>query len=368
MVSSKIKPIIINQLQKVKESLYTGKLEIATEQGQSWRFYFRLGRLIWCQGGANEEEQWKRNLADYCPQSKQSHLELKSPDKKYDCLADLYQQKLLNKENLVALTKNLAQEIIFDIIQSSKKEDISFQESQGEIPKILLSLVELDSILKLVHKNWQAWEEAGLANYSPNLYPFVQDEKQLTPSTVEQGWLSVIDGNQTLRGLARKTNRDLLELTTAVIPLVESGVVGFSHHSLGASNNQPSQTSSSDVLIAGIDDSPAVCKQLESSLTAVGYQVMTFQNPVKAQSQLLKNPPDLILLDVMMPIVSGYELCNQLRRAPKLKDIPIIILTGKDGWVDRARAKMCGATDFLSKPVQKEKLLETINKYLSVKK
>jgi CheY-like chemotaxis protein len=95
---------------------------------------------------------------------------------------------------------------------------------------------------------------------------------------------------------------------------------------------------------------------------------MTFQNPVKAQSQLLKNPPDLILLDVMMPIVSGYELCNQLRRAPKLKDIPIIILTGKDGWVDRARAKMCGATDFLSKPVQKEKLLETINKYLSVKK
>ena len=374
MVSSKIKPTIIDKLHQVKESLYTGKLEIATEQGQSWRFYFRLGRLIWCQGGANEEEQWKRNLADYCPQSKRSHLELKSPDKKYDCLADLYQQKLLNKENLVALTKNLAQEIIFDIIQFPKKGDIYFQESQGEIPKILLSLVELDSILKLVQENWQAWEEAGLANYSPNLYPFVQDEKQLTPNTVEQGWLSIIDGNQTLRGLARTTNRDLLQLTAAVIPLVESGVVGFSHHSLGASNNKPSrrlraqQTSSSEVLIAGIDDSPAVCKQLESSLIAVGYRVMTFQNPVKAQSQLLKNPPDLILLDVMMPIVSGYELCNQLRRAPKLKDIPIIILTGKDGWVDRARAKMCGATDFLSKPVQKEKLLETINKYLSVKK
>ena len=65
-----------------------------------------------------------------------------------------------------------------------------------------------------------------------------------------------------------------------------------------------------------------------------------------------------------MPITNGYEVCEQIRKTPSLKDIPVIILTGKDGLIDRMRSKMVGATGFLGKPVQAEAVLKMIDKYL----
>jgi len=362
MIKQKVKPIIIHQLQKIKESLYTGRLEIALNQGQRWNFYFRLGRLIWCQGGVNEEERWHRLLKDYYPQLKSFNLDHETPAKKYETLAVLYQNQSLDKEKLIALITSIAQEIIFDLIQISQKEQLSYPKIVGEIPNVLLSLIQLDPILELAQRQWQIWENAGLADYSPNLYPMVQDQKQL-----EAKWQSAIDGNQTFRGIARKTDNSLLTLITTLIPSIESGAIVLSSNPNPIADH-PSQNLASKFLIAGIDDSEAICQQLKSSLTAVGYNVITFQNPTYALSNLIKNPPDLILLDLMMPIINGYELCTQMRRIPKLKEVPVIILTGKDGWIDRARAKMCGASDFLSKPVQKEMLFDTIHQYLPLEK
>ena len=66
-----------------------------------------------------------------------------------------------------------------------------------------------------------------------------------------------------------------------------------------------------------------------------------------------------------MPITNGYELCTQLRKTPSLKNVPVVILTGKDGLVDRMRAKMVGSNDFLSKPIKMPELLKVLNKHLT---
>ncbi|MEL4897544.1 response regulator [Crocosphaera sp. Alani8] len=88
------------------------------------------------------------------------------------------------------------------------------------------------------------------------------------------------------------------------------------------------------------------------------------QKPLKAIPSFLKNKPDLIFLDLVMPITNGYELCTQLRKTPSLKDVPVVILTGKDGLVDRMRAKIVGANDFLSKPVKVSEFIKVLNKHL----
>ncbi|MDR9403051.1 MAG: response regulator, partial [Halothece sp. Uz-M2-17] len=69
-------------------------------------------------------------------------------------------------------------------------------------------------------------------------------------------------------------------------------------------------------------------------------------------------------LDLIMPNTNGYEICTQLRRVSSLQEIPIIILTGKDGLIDRMRAKMVGATQYMSKPVDRSTILESVQKYL----
>jgi chemotaxis family two-component system response regulator PixG len=85
---------------------------------------------------------------------------------------------------------------------------------------------------------------------------------------------------------------------------------------------------------------------------------------MRAIATLLARKPDVIFLDLVMPNTNGYEICSQLRKLACFQDTPIVILTGNDGLVDRVRAKLVGASDFLSKPIDADIVLNTIRKHL----
>ena len=116
-----------------------------------------------------------------------------------------------------------------------------------------------------------------------------------------------------------------------------------------------------------IDDSSTVCTRMKQIITGEGSRFFGIQDPMKAIPSLLKNQPDLIFLDLMMPIVNGYELCAQIRRISQAKRIPIVILTGKDGLIDRVRSKVVGANDFIAKPVNQQQVLSILRKYALTK-
>ncbi len=118
-------------------------------------------------------------------------------------------------------------------------------------------------------------------------------------------------------------------------------------------------------LILCVDDSPQIGYILEHLLQSAGCRCIVIQDAVDAVGQILRRKPDLILLDLVMPVISGYEVCSQIRRVSAFKDTPIIILTGNDGMIDRVRAKMVGATDFMAKPIDSDKLLTTVQRYLA---
>jgi two-component system, chemotaxis family, response regulator PixG len=118
------------------------------------------------------------------------------------------------------------------------------------------------------------------------------------------------------------------------------------------------------LLIACIDDSVSVCKNLELFLNQQGYRSYGVQDPLKIMTTLIKHKPDLIFLDLLMPMANGYEICQQIRRIPSLQDVPVVILTEKDGLFDRMRAKAIGATELLSKPIAHADILRVLGKYL----
>lgn len=117
-------------------------------------------------------------------------------------------------------------------------------------------------------------------------------------------------------------------------------------------------------VIACIDDSRTVQRQLSLILQISGYEVLTFVDATAALPSLIANPPHLILLDLNLPDVDGYEVCRQLRRSPQLEGVPIIMFTAKDDPVHRIRARGVGAVDYITKPVKPQELLKRIQKFL----
>ncbi|MEW6499774.1 MAG: response regulator, partial [Cyanobacteriota bacterium] len=115
-----------------------------------------------------------------------------------------------------------------------------------------------------------------------------------------------------------------------------------------------------------IDDDLAIGKMVECILQAKGYEVTSIQNPVEALSRVFQLQPDLIVCDLAMAKLDGYEICGMLRQSTAFRQTPIIMLTGKDGFIDRVRARMVGSTDYLTKPFGENELLMLLEKYIGL--
>jgi twitching motility two-component system response regulator PilG len=116
--------------------------------------------------------------------------------------------------------------------------------------------------------------------------------------------------------------------------------------------------------IVCIDDSRAVVNAIKMYLDDNIFSVVGINDPLKALMQVIRLKPDLILLDITMPTLDGYELCSLLRKHSSLKDTPIIMVTGKKGIINRVKAKMVKASDYITKPFGKKDLLKVIFKYI----
>jgi twitching motility two-component system response regulator PilG len=116
--------------------------------------------------------------------------------------------------------------------------------------------------------------------------------------------------------------------------------------------------------IACIDDSQAVLNSIQHFLDEKIFSVVKINDPIKALMQIIRSKPDLILLDVEMPNLDGYELCSLLRRHSAFKDTPIVMVTGRTGFVDKAKAKIVRASGYLTKPFTRAELLKMVSKHL----
>ena len=116
-----------------------------------------------------------------------------------------------------------------------------------------------------------------------------------------------------------------------------------------------------------VDDEPQIHTVLGKLLNKEGYQVSSAFGAEEAFKKIEAQKPDLILLDIMMPKVSGIEICNRLKENPKTKDILILILSAKDAQADRIDGLTHGADDYVSKPFHLRSLVRKIQHMLTKK-
>lgn len=113
-----------------------------------------------------------------------------------------------------------------------------------------------------------------------------------------------------------------------------------------------------------IDDSSTIRRSVEAFLDPTYFQTISVSDLVRALAIAFKYKPDMILLDIMMPELDGYQLCSMLRKHHLFKNTPIIMITSRNGFIDKTKAKVCGTSDYLVKPFDKVKLMTKIFQYL----
>ena len=112
-----------------------------------------------------------------------------------------------------------------------------------------------------------------------------------------------------------------------------------------------------------VDDSKTELYHLSDLLGKKGYAVRTAENGEEALRRLAEEKPDLILMDVVMPGQNGFQLTRTITRDPRWADVPVIMLSSKDGLFDKARGRMVGSEDYLTKPFTKEQLLKAVEAF-----
>ena len=132
------------------------------------------------------------------------------------------------------------------------------------------------------------------------------------------------------------------------------------------STNQNPIKQTDTILI--VDDETDSLRLMTDILSREGYRVRPTERPLSALESAMANPPGLILLDVRMPEMDGFEVCRRLKQEERTKDIPIIFVSGLQDVQDRVRGFEVGGVDFISKPFQEEEVLARVRTHLNMRK
>ena len=356
-------------LQLIELGQRSGELFLETEQkNRFWVVSFEQGRCVY----AAETEGGFKRLKDYLQRFNLGRLVegqhvLMGPSTdqtvpEYAFLVQLVDQGNLDQAQAKQIIQAMVEEVFFDIMGLNQGSFIF--DDKTPFANVLLPM-EVGSTLKRVGARMTEWQKLQPYVLSPEQRPFISSQEllqQKLPHTAYEQLVRWIEGTHSLRSIARFLCRDVVTVTKAIMPYVEQGILGI--HDLEVSPMRvPSNTTGTRVIVC-IDDSIVIQKSVESFLGGRGYQVHTIANPVKAIADLYKLMPDLILMDIAMPKMDGYELCAMIRKSGAFHKTPVVMLTGKDGFIDRVRARMAGATEYLTKPFGEQDLLAIVNKYV----
>lgn len=120
----------------------------------------------------------------------------------------------------------------------------------------------------------------------------------------------------------------------------------------------------SEPVVLVVDDSPTVRKIVQLTLQRERIRVVTAGDGLTALAAVADEQPDLVLLDIMLPRMDGYNICQVIRKNMAYRDLPIIMLSGKDGLFDKMRGKLAGSTEYMTKPFDSIELAQTVKRYL----
>ncbi|WP_319419582.1 response regulator [Pleurocapsa sp. FMAR1] len=401
-------------LEQLAQSQNSGCLELK-EEFVSWKIYLQQGNLKYVDCSIENLEQLKFYL---------HYLQLKKAIKALERLPDLLvkPQSSVEKESdsqnlygnvipwlLSAKQLDLSEGI--KLIEQISQDALSFclwldrgtsswhagHSLPAWIPLQLQNAISLNvpEFLRSEQTRLKQWQQCSPELLSVHQRPYFApgwENKSLPTSgslnlKTLQELTQVLRGRTSIRQLSVLLRKDELNVGKILSPYIDSKIV-YLHHAPTPLDKLPSiprLENDAENLLSGnlfnennaqktelktwkivcIDDSPTILSEIKRFLNQEKFAITAIDDPVQAVSQIFTINPDLILLDITMPRINGYKLCGLLRSSGKCDRIPIIMVTSNTGLIDKARAKIAGATDYFTKPFTKEGLTQIIEKHLN---
>jgi len=307
----------------------------------SWSIYLEDGKLIYASYSVDPQERLTRHW-----HALNLHQDIASVQAlfmgggnqpniaDYQAICALVNQGQIDGDQAAKLIEEMAKEVLQAFLQL-KEGSYEFSQAQtlSELPKFC----HLD--LRSLVEHCQKQQSANRRESATQIANPISEE--ISQNKSQEATIKV--------ALQSETTANISSTDNSHIPVKDS----------------QSRTSKNLYTIVCIDDSPTVLKSIKSFLDDKTFSVIMISDPVKALMQILRCKPDLILLDVEMPNLDGYELCSLLRRHSAFKNIPIVMVTGRSGFVDRAKAKLVRSSGYLTKPFTQSDLLKIVFKNIN---
>ncbi|BAU64497.1 response regulator receiver protein [Stanieria sp. NIES-3757] len=382
-------------LNQLKTQEFTGIVKVGTKtfnRRNQWKIYFYFGQITWADGGCHPQRSLRRQIKKYCPQIDLNAINVNTLDsveyQEYFLLTILLERQIVELEQISELIISKVQEVIFEILQQANVEPLYFDVQSLSVSNLnknsfpmSITSIEVETVIQPTTALWLEWLRQGLGDCFPNSAPIIKNPHQLSqavPQVVYQNFIRLLNGTNTLRDIAIKMDKDLLKVASSLALYQKKDLIYFievSDLTLPKSKSDSSSSffqakkilSRNQPLIVCIDDSPQVCQIMEQIITQSNYRFLGIKKALEVIPTLIDANPSLIFLDIGMPILNGYEVCTQIKKVSKLQDVPVIMLTGSDGVLDRVKSKVVGSVNFINKPIDSEQILKTIYKFTKEK-
>jgi twitching motility two-component system response regulator PilG len=281
----------------------------------------------------------------------------------WQLLSDNTLQPPRGREILQAMIR----ETLFDLL--SLRQGSFLFETTGAIAPQPPTLA-LAPLLPILARQAQHWQQFYPQIQQADQFLVIARARELQAALPEKayrnltGWASQ---KTTLRQLSRYLKRDLVIIARNLYPYAQRGWLHLV--------SPPSESTSSSVAmtprdvtarsphIVSIEDDPIVRETVERVIERDNYRYTQFRDPLEALSQVFEIEPDVIVCDLALPPLDGYELCAMLRQCHRFRSLPIILVTGSETGIDRVKAKMVGATQTLSIPFGQPELSLLLAEY-----
>ncbi|NEQ75027.1 MAG: response regulator [Okeania sp. SIO2C9] len=369
---------LANTLSIVSKKQVTGKLSVA-HGNQEWQLYFLFGHLLYASGGLHPTRRWYRAVKKHCPNFKFEVNQLTNVQLwEYKLLQTAISDNQITLSEAKAILRTITEEVFFAIISQAgltrRWHPQKHSTSQTTL-NLLLSRREIKEVLASAKILLKSLQDKGLWQINPDLVPIIKNRNKLFNQEKSESVLKIdklLNGERTIWDITLEMKMSLEVITRSLYSFEKLGLIDFLKVEdwLPPSErfNLPAIEKSVDkVKIACIDDSYSTGFLLGKILQPLGYEILHIQNPIKGLALLEECKPDLIFLDLIMPKVSGYTVCEFLRKTTTFQDIPIVFFSTQDSIIDRTRARIVGANDYLCKSYDPEKIVEVVEKYVNPK-
>ncbi len=353
---------VAKALQDISKKKLSGQLTIRDPSSDAlfWRIYVGSGHIHYANSAVGQQERLAYLLRHH---TKLQSFKLSNFSSDYQYLCNCWQSGQLSLQQIRQLLFLLSQEAILQAI-SLRNVQLGFNKKIGLDP--LLLSVSLQQIAANLQTPLNQWQQIQSEIQSPYHRPYIKDVQKFAQAVYQRktGKPQQIDlltqalsKNQCFYEVAQQLKMDVLKLATFLHPFMRTDIVGVNPYRSTQNDRRP--------VVACIDDSKTVQRNVKLILETAGYRVLELMEPARVLTMLVRDKPNLVLMDISMPEIDGYELCRMLRLSTALKEVPIVMLTGRDGLVDRIRARMVGATNYITKPFQPEQLLSIVNELIN---